>query len=85
MQKPVKRTAREQTQLARAVKALEDFKRWKELSEMLQQGKTDGEIAGELGITKNAVKKRRHRHNQQVFGRNTSCIGGSGKRWGWRC
>ena len=85
MHKPVKKTARERTQAALAAKARKDAKRWIEFSEMLAQGKTDGEIAAVLGISKNAVKKRRHRQNQQVFGRNTSCVGGSGKRWGWRC
>jgi hypothetical protein len=84
MHKLVKKTAKERTQAALAAKARKDFKRWDELSEMLGQGKTDGEISIALKISKNAVKKRRHRFNQGVFGKNTSTVGGSGKRWGWR-
>ena len=84
MHKRVKKTPREQTQAGRSAKAGKDFERWDELSELLGQGKTDGEISVALGISKNAVKKRRHRINQRVFGTNTSTLGGSGKRWGWR-
>jgi hypothetical protein len=57
----VKRTATERTHAARAAKALRVAEGRCELAEMLRQHMTDSEIATALGITKNAVKKRRQR------------------------
>jgi DNA-binding NarL/FixJ family response regulator len=81
MQRPLKKTPREQTRTARAAKAQNIIDRRWELSDLLKQGKNDNEIAQILKITPNAVKKRRHRYNKWMFGHNTSPIGGSSKRW----
>ena len=65
MHKPVKKTAREQTQAGRAAKAKNDNARWTETVDLIAQGKSDREIAQILNRQLRKGEKKIHPERDQ--------------------